>query len=100
MRQLAATALLAALGWVAGSVAATSAFAATLCVGPASGCYATIQGALDAAHHGDTINVAAGTFAGGITIDKSVRLVGAGAASTIIRGGGPVITIGSDGSGP
>jgi hypothetical protein len=67
--------------------------AATLCVGPQGGCFKQIQPALDAAHDGDTIAVAAGTYAGGITIDKSVLVQGAGAATTIIKGGGPVVTI-------
>jgi hypothetical protein len=100
MRRLALTAFLAALGWAGASVTAGSAIAATLCVGPGPGCYATIQAGLDAANDGDTIDVAAGTFAGGITIDRSVRLLGAGFASTIINGGAPVITIGADGSSP
>ena len=70
----------------------------TLCVGGAAGCYPTIQAALDASHDGDTIRVGAGTFAGGITITKSVRLLGNGAASTVIKGGGSVITIGQYGA--
>ena len=65
---------------------------AGLCVGSKPGCYATIQAAVDAAHDGDMIKLAAGTFSGGVTIDKSVSLVGAGAAATIIKGGGPVLT--------
>ena len=69
-----------------------------LCVGGGAGCYRTIQAALDAASDGDTIRVSAGTFAGGITITKSVRLLGSGAKSTIIRGGGSVITIGEFGA--
>jgi hypothetical protein len=69
-----------------------------MCVGAGAGCYPTIQGALDAAHDGDTIRVGPGTFAGGITIIKSVRLLGNGAASTIIKGGGSVITIGQYGA--
>ena len=89
MRRMALTAFLAAIGWAAASVAATSAVAATLCVGSGPGCYATIQGALDAANDGDRITIASGTFAGGITIDKSIHLVGAGAAWTTIDGGGP-----------
>ena len=36
----------------------------------------------------------AGTFAGGVVITKSISLVGAGTAATIISGGGPVLTIG------
>jgi hypothetical protein len=73
---------------------ASARLGATLCVGGAPGCYATIQAGVDAAHDGDTIRVEPGTFAGGITIDKSISLVGAGARRTIIRGGGPVLTIG------
>jgi len=71
---------------------------AVLCVGGGAGCYSTIQAALDAAHDGDTIRVGRGTFAGGITITRSVRLLGAGAASTAIKGGGSVITIGEYGA--
>lgn len=67
----------------------------TLCVGGKPSCYATIQAALDAAHDGDTVRVAAGTFAGGVTIAKSLSLVGAGVGATVISGGGPVLTIGT-----
>jgi hypothetical protein len=42
--------------------------------------------------------VAAGTYRGGFTVGVSVRIVGAGAGSTVIGGGGPVITIGSFGA--
>jgi hypothetical protein len=63
------------------------------CVG-GPGCFATVQAAVDAAHDGDTIRVGAGSFTGGITIDKSVSLIGASAAATRIQGGGPVVTIG------
>ena len=38
--------------------------------------------------------IAPGRFAGGVTVDVSVAIVGAGAGSTIIKGGGPVLTIG------
>jgi hypothetical protein len=71
--------------------------AASLCVG-GGGCYASVQAAVDAAHDGDTITIHAGTFAGGVTITKSIRLLGAGAAVTTIRGGGPVLTIGAYGA--
>jgi len=74
-------------------LAANRASAATLCVGPQSGCFSQIQPAVAAAHDGDTIAISAGTFIGGITIDKSVRLQGAGATRTTIDGGGPVVTI-------
>jgi hypothetical protein len=67
--------------------------AATLCVGPQSGCFAQLQPALDAAGDGDTVTIARGTYAGGVTVDTSVHIQGAGAARTVISGGGPVITI-------
>jgi hypothetical protein len=68
--------------------------AATLCVGTGSGCYSTIQAAVNAAHDGDRIAIGPGTYAGGITVDVSVLLAGVGPA-TRISGGGPVVTIGS-----
>jgi hypothetical protein len=84
-----------AFGEQRGAAAAPSASAASLCVGSNPGCFSTIQAAVDAAHDGDTIRIGAGTFAGGVMIDTSVRIVGAGAAATIIDGGGPVLTIGA-----
>jgi fibronectin-binding autotransporter adhesin len=78
----------------AGAVSARGAGGGSLCVGSTAGCFATIQAAVDASHDGDTIHVAAGTFAGGVTIDTSVKLIGAGAGETVISGGGPVLTIG------
>ena len=63
------------------------------CVGDPP-CFATLQKALDAAHEGDVIRIEPGTFAGGVTIDKSVEVIGSGAGKTIIKGGGPVLTIG------
>jgi hypothetical protein len=75
--------------------AAQPALAAGLCVGTAPGCYATLQAALAAAQDGDVIHIGPGTFAGGVTIDKSVSLVGAGPKLTIISGGGSVLTIGT-----
>lgn len=62
------------------------------------GCYATLQAAVGAAHNGDTIRIAEGTFPGGLTISKGVKLIGAGAGATVIRGGGPVLTIGTFGA--
>ncbi len=89
-----------ALAFVAGAVGMASPGAATAaatpmpCVGREPGCVASIQSALDAAHDGDVIRIGNGVFDGGITITKSVTLIGRGAQRTIIRGGGPVITIG------
>jgi hypothetical protein len=79
-------------------VGAGRASAATLNVCP-SGCpYAQIAPALADAKSGDTIKVGPGTYAGGLTIDASVKLAGAGPGSTIISGGGPVLTIGEFGA--
>jgi hypothetical protein len=86
-------AAIAALALALLGATARSAAAATLCVGPQAGCFTQMQPALNAAHDGDTIAVAAGTFTGGITIDKSVHLQGAGSGKTVISGGGPVVTI-------
>ena len=81
------------------ALASAGSSASPLCVGGPH-CYATIQAALDAAHDGDTVSVGPGTFAGGVTITKSIQLVGVAAAATVIRGGGPVVTIGSPTSSP
>jgi pectin methylesterase-like acyl-CoA thioesterase len=66
----------------------------TLCVGDGSGCYSTLQAAVDAAHNGDTIRIDRGTFKGGVTVDVSVRIVGDGSDRTILKGGDSVLTIG------
>ena len=51
----------------------------------------TIQAAINAASAGDTINVAAGTYNEGITINKNnLTITGAGAAVTTIVGPKPV----------
>jgi hypothetical protein len=83
--------LLAVLVLAAGATAAPAS-AADLCVGGA-GCFGTLQAAVTASHDGDTIRIRRGTFAGGVTVDKSVAIVGAGAGATTIAGGGPVLTI-------
>src|SRR4051812_11226646 len=69
-----------------------------LCVGAEAGCFATVQAAVDAARDGDTIRLRAGTFAGGVIVDKSVTIDGSGARETVIAGGGPVVTIGEFGA--
>jgi hypothetical protein len=74
---------------------ARAALATTLCVdGQKPGCFAQVQPAIDAAADGDTIAIGPGNYAGGITITKGVDLVGTSVGATVIRGGGPVVTIG------
>jgi hypothetical protein len=90
--------VLAAALLLAAASAASSAQAATLRVCPSGCTFSQVAPAVEAAHEGDTIELAAGTYRGGFTIGKSVRLVGAGAGATVIRGGGPVITIGEEGA--
>jgi len=91
---VAAVAMAASAVFAGASPAARSATTASLCVGAKPGCFASIQAAVDAARDGDTIDIGAGTFQGGVTIAKSVHLVGVSAAATVVSGGGPVVTIG------
>src|SRR5262245_46634997 len=79
---------------VGGASAAPSAGGRSLCVGGRPGCLSAPQAAVEAAGDGDTIMIAPGTYAGGVTIDVSVTIKGAGAKETVISGGGPVLTIG------
>jgi hypothetical protein len=65
--------------------------AATLCVNPGGtgGCFASLQAAVDAAARNDLIQVAAGTYNENVSLlDKDLTIGGAGAATTIIDGGG------------
>ena len=80
---------------VAMTIGAGRASAATLTVCPSGCAFGQIAPALAAANNGDTISIGAGTYDGGFTIDKSLTLTGAGSGSTTIKGGGPVITIGT-----
>jgi hypothetical protein len=58
------------------------------------GCdFTSIQAAIGAVDATGTIQVAAGVYAGGLTIDKSLRLVGAGTGETTIDGGSPVVSV-------
>jgi parallel beta-helix repeat protein len=50
------------------------------------GSYTTIQAAVNAANNGDTITVAAGTYAGAIYVNKGISLIGAGSNCTTITG--------------
>jgi hypothetical protein len=98
MKRLVVATCLTALGLLGLGVAASPLAAASVCVGGTPKCFPTLQAAVDAAHDGDTIKLGPGTFAGGVTIDVSVKLAGAGAESTVISGGGPVLTIGVAGA--
>ena len=99
MRRL-VPALSAIAALTAAAVFAPPTLAASLCVGKRPGCFSTLKAAVGAAHDGETIRIARGTFAGGVKIDVSVNVVGAGARATTISGGGPVLTIGSQTSAP
>src|SRR4029453_466816 len=57
----------------------------------------TIQGAVSASTDGDEIQVAAGTYpTGTILVDKSLTIVGAGAASTFVEPSGVGFSIAAD----
>jgi hypothetical protein len=93
---LAATAIAGLTLALAGTASAQAAATVTVCP---SGCaFSQIAPALAAAKNGDTISIGAGTYDGGLTVDKSVKLVGAGSGRTTISGGGPVLTIGTFGA--
>jgi hypothetical protein len=81
-------------GLVVACVGVGGAGAAAVNVCPSGCAFTQIAPAIAAASPGDTIQIAAGTYVGGFTIDKSLTLVGAGASSTFISGGGPVVTVG------
>jgi len=93
---LTALVTLSLAAWLA-SDGAGAPLAKQLCVGVGHGCYATIQAAVDAAVDGDRISIAPGTYAGGVVVGKSIDLRGTGAQTTVISGGGPVLTIGGAG---
>lgn len=52
-----------------------------------------LQARIDAAPWGATVRIPAGTFPGGITIRKSVALIGAGVGRTVLRGGDSVVRV-------
>ena len=79
-------------------MAAERAAAATLNVCPRACPYTQLAPAVAAAQDGDKIKLGPGSYAGGVTINVSVELVGAGAGATVIRGAGPVLAIGTAGA--
>jgi hypothetical protein len=85
---------LTATAWL-GAIPAS---AATWTVCPSGCAYTQIGPAIAAASSGDTVSIGPGTYLGGFMIDKNLTLDGAGARRTIVKGGGPVITIGSYGA--
>jgi hypothetical protein len=91
---IAAAASIILISGLAGLTAPQALAAQPLCVGSGSGCYSTLQAAVDASHDGDTIRVGHGTFAGGVKVNVSITIVGAGAESTVLKGGQSVLTIG------
>ena len=91
--------LLAGLAAAAAAAAGSGTVAAaTLTVCPSGCAFSQIAPAVAAAKDGDTIAIGPGTYQGGVTIDVSVKLTGAGPGRTIISGGGPVLTIGTFGA--
>jgi hypothetical protein len=97
MKRFATVAAAAVLALAAAGSAAAAPKASPLCVGKGATCFTTLAAALAAAHDGDTVQLGPGTYTGGVTIDASIDLVGAGAGKTIIKGGGPVLRIGVSG---
>ncbi len=91
--------LVLALTALVTAAAGESAPKGVLCVGGPH-CYATVQAAVNAAADGAVIRIGPGRFAGGVTILKDVTLAGVDAHASKIRGGGPVVTIGSASSTP
>jgi hypothetical protein len=77
---------------------AEPAMAATLTVCKHGCQFSRIAPAVAAARSGDTIRVGPGRYHGGLTIGVSVHLAGSGPRATVIRGGGPVLTIGKFGA--
>jgi hypothetical protein len=89
--RLAITVLISGLGLALEPAPMVQADTITVCH---SGCdYADIQAAVSAANPGDTVSIAAGYYAGGITIDKDLNLQGAGASSTTVSGGASVVVV-------
>lgn len=86
-------AILSLLLSLVGQAGVTRAATFTVC---ASGCdYTTVQAAVNGASAGDTISLAAETFAETVTVDRDLTIQGAGTAASVIDGGaaGTVLTV-------
>jgi parallel beta-helix repeat protein len=71
--------------WATTAMICQPANAAAICVSKSNaGCFQTITAAVNSASPGDTISVAPGTYSEDVHIQKSLYLVGAGRATTII----------------
>lgn len=57
------------------------------------GTFATIQGAMNAAHSGDVINVSAGTYYENVAMKAGVQLIGSGPDASVIDGSGLYTTV-------
>jgi hypothetical protein len=75
------------LVYAAMMLSAFPALGANVCVNPGGthGCEKTIQDAVNVASAGDTIDVARGTYAGNVIVDRPIALLGAGVGTTIIE---------------
>lgn len=87
--------IVASVAFGAGRAAA----ATTRCVSPGggSGCFSTINAAIGASAPGDTIQVAHGTYAEDVIVDRALALVGENADNTIIDASGRLNGINVDG---
>jgi hypothetical protein len=88
---------IAGVAMAAAWLTAATASAATLRVCQHGCAYKQVADAVAAAHDGDNVNVGDGVYGGGFAITKSLTVDGAGAGRTTIMGGGPVITVGTEG---
>jgi hypothetical protein len=55
--------------------------------------YATIQAAVDKARYGDTVRVAPGTYQETVKLKSGIRLLGSGAAWTVLDAGGQAVKL-------
>jgi hypothetical protein len=88
--------LCAILAVAAAAIVPGSASAAYLTVcsaGPPACQYASVADAVAASADGDVIIIGPGSYAGGFTITNRINLVGGGAGSTEIAGGGTGVTV-------